>query len=194
MHVSRCSVNPRLARPEVVQELDLAYGTSQEDARIATAALFRDEARRLVGLLVLVTGDRAMSEDLAQEAFVRMHTAWPRLQSRDRATAYLRSTALNLARSRWRRLGVARRFRPEPPMPADAADDVAERNEERAAVLAGVRSLPGRQRDCVVLRYYCEMGPEQIADSLGLSVNSVKTHLRRGLAALHHRLNDRERA
>jgi RNA polymerase sigma-70 factor (sigma-E family) len=187
-------VTPRLARPEVVQELDLAFGTSSEDARVATAALFRDEARRLVGLLVLVTGDRAAAEDLAQEAFVRMHAAWPRLQSRDRATAYLRSTALNLARSRWRRLGIARRFRPESQMPADAADDVAERNEERAAVLAAVRSLPGRQRDCVVLRYYCELGPEQIADALGLSVNSVKTHLQRGLAALHHRLNDRERA
>ncbi len=138
-------MTPRLARPAAVQELDLVFGTSDDDARVATAALFRDEARRLVGLLVLVTGDRAIAEDLAQEAFVRMHAAWPRLQSRDRATAYLRTTALNLARSRWRRLGVARRFQPERPTLADAAHVVAERNDERAAVLAGVRSLPARQ-------------------------------------------------
>ena len=181
----------QLATPPVV-EAHVAVEWSEEETRVATAELFRAEARRLVQLLVLVTGDRAMAEDLAQEAFVRTHAAWPRLQHRERAADYLRSVALNLARSRWRRLAVARRFRPDPQRAADAAHDVAERNDECAAVLRGVRSLPARQRDCVLLRYYCEMGPEQIAENLGLSVNSVKTHLRRGLATLHHRLHDRQ--
>ena len=44
--------------------------------------------------------------------------------------------------------------------------------------------LPGRQRDCLTLRYYYDMSPAQIADGLDLSVNSVKTHLQRGLKAL----------
>jgi RNA polymerase sigma-70 factor (ECF subfamily) len=84
---------------------------------------------------------------------------------------------------------VARRFRPDRALPADDAHVVAERHERCAAVLSGIRSLPTRQRECVVLRYYDDMSPERIADVLGLSVNSVKTHLRRGLATLHGHLD-----
>ena len=46
------------------------------------------------------------------------------------------------------------------------------------------KALPRRQRDCVTLRYYYDMPVAQIAATLGLSVNTVKTHLQRGLDAL----------
>jgi RNA polymerase sigma-70 factor (sigma-E family) len=183
-------VTERLAGSPELPDLELTIDGVDQRARVATATLFRDEARRLVSLLTIMTGDRAVAEDLAQEAFMRTHAAWPRLHTPDRAAAYLRSTALNLARSRWRRLRTASRFRPERAMLADGAHEVAERNARCAAVLAAIRSLPTRQRECVILRYYGDLGPEQIADDLGMSVNSVKTHLRRGLATLQGRLAD----
>jgi DNA-directed RNA polymerase specialized sigma24 family protein len=40
----------------------------------------------------------------------------------------------------------------------------------------------------LVLRYYLELSPPEIAETLGLSVNSVKTHQRRGMAAMQDRL------
>ena len=55
---------------------------------------------------------------------------------------------------------------------------------ERAAVVDALRALPRRQRDCVTLRYYYDMPVAEIATTLGLSVNTVKTHLQRGLDAL----------
>jgi RNA polymerase sigma factor (sigma-70 family) len=55
-------------------------------------------------------------------------------------------------------------------------------------VIDALRDLPRRQRDCVVLRYYLELPVAEIATTLGLSVNSVKTHLQRGLRALETRL------
>ena len=55
-------------------------------------------------------------------------------------------------------------------------------------MLDALRDLPERQRTCLVLRYYDELGPDAIAETLGISRNSVKTHLQRGLAALEDRL------
>jgi RNA polymerase sigma factor (sigma-70 family) len=56
--------------------------------------------------------------------------------------------------------------------------------EDQRRVLDALRELPVRQRACLVLRYYDELGVDEIAASLGISRNSVKTHLQRGLAAL----------
>lgn len=55
-------------------------------------------------------------------------------------------------------------------------------------MIEALRGLPHRQRDCLVLRYYEELGVDAIAETLGISRNSVKTHLKRGLAAMEQRL------
>ena len=72
-------------------------------------------------------------------------------------------------------------------MQAGVDDELAVRDDQRQ-VLDALRDLPARQRDCLVLRYYDELGIDDIAETLGVSRNSVKTHLQRGLAALEARL------
>jgi RNA polymerase sigma factor (sigma-70 family) len=62
------------------------------------------------------------------------------------------------------------------------------RDESHRAVIEAVRGLPRRQRDCITLRYLEELGIEQIAAVLSVSCNSVKTHLKRGLANLEQQL------
>jgi RNA polymerase sigma factor (sigma-70 family) len=57
-------------------------------------------------------------------------------------------------------------------------------DEQQALVLDEVRALSPRQRDCIFLRFYLELPEREIADVLGISPNSVKTHFRRGLASL----------
>lgn len=76
---------------------------------------------------------------------------------------------------------------PADPAPASVEEEVAVRAEQRQ-VIEALRDLPRRQRDCLVLRYYLELPVPGIADTLGLSANSVKTHLQRGLRALESRL------
>jgi RNA polymerase sigma factor (sigma-70 family) len=66
-------------------------------------------------------------------------------------------------------------------------DEVVLRDDQQE-VIDALRGLPGRQRDCLVLRYYEELGVDDIAASLGISRNSVKTHLKRGLVAMEQRL------
>jgi len=60
--------------------------------------------------------------------------------------------------------------------------------DDQRQVLDALRELPARQRTCLVLRYYDELGIDDIAATLGMSRNSVKTHLQRGLDRLEARL------
>ena len=154
----------------------------------ALADLYRDHSRWLLGLVEALVGDRATAEDVVQEAFVRMHRAWPRLRDRDRAVGYLRTTALNVARSGFRRRMVAVRHRPPAERDAGGADEGVVLREEQRSVIDALRQLPARQRECLVLRFYGELSESEIATTLGISNNSVKTHTRRGLAALEIRL------
>jgi RNA polymerase sigma factor (sigma-70 family) len=55
---------------------------------------------------------------------------------------------------------------------------------EHAAVLAALRTLPVRQREVLVLRYYVDLSEADIADALGISRGAVKSHASRGMAAL----------
>ncbi|MDQ1713187.1 MAG: hypothetical protein QOE45_2637 [Frankiaceae bacterium] len=148
--------------------------------------LFAANYRRLLALAVLVTDDHATAEDLVQEAFARLHGRT--LADPDRALAYLRSTVLNLSRSRLRRLRTARKHdRPDDRVLPSAEEDVLLRADQRA-VLDAVRTLPARQRQVLVLRYWEGMTESQIAAVMGLSNGTVKSHTSRGMTALRRRL------
>jgi RNA polymerase sigma factor (sigma-70 family) len=63
--------------------------------------------------------------------------------------------------------------------------------DDQQDVLDAMRSLPRRQRECLVLRYYLDLSESEIASTLGISNGSVKSHASRGLAALAKRLEAR---
>jgi RNA polymerase sigma factor (sigma-70 family) len=161
------------------------------DADRLVADLFRAEGRSLVRLARLFVDDRNAAEDLVQEAFIRLARNVHRIEDPMRTPAYLRSIVLNLARDQNRRGLVSLRHR----LPFDNIDrgieDQIDVREDQREVLDAMRDLPTQQRACLVLRYYDELGPDDIAATLGISRNSVKTHLQRGLAALESRLTKR---
>ncbi len=167
----------------------------EPDAEALVVRLFRAEGRSLVRLARLFVDDRDAAEDLVQEAFLRLARHARSIEDPERAPAYLRSIVLNLARDHNRRGLVSLRHRAAAGREVDVVDDPAEeladrlaRDDRNVAVLAQVAALPRRQRDCVTLRYLEGLSPPEIAATLGLSANSVKTHLRRGLEALRHSL------
>ena len=150
--------------------------------------MFEQEAHRLVRLVRLFVDDRNAAEDLVQEGFIRFARSAHRLQDERKAAAYLRSIVLNLARDENRRGLVSLRHQvPADDEAATAEDEVVLRDDQRVVVDA-LRTLPGRQRDCIVMRHYYEAGIAEIAETFGISQNSVKTHLKRGMAALEARL------
>lgn len=163
------------------------------EAEELVVRLFQTEGRALVRLARLFVDDRDAAEDLVQEAFLRLARHAGRIDAVDRAPAYLRSIVLNLARDHNRRGLVSLRHHATSGREIDVTPDVGDqlvRSEEHQRVLEAVRRLPARQRDCITLRYFEELSIEGIASTLGLSGNSVKTHLKRAMAALDRNLSE----
>jgi RNA polymerase sigma-70 factor (sigma-E family) len=152
--------------------------------------LHREHYRDLVRLAGLLLHDRGASEEVVQDAFVRLHTGWFRLRDPERAAAWLRKAVLNGARSRLRHAGVERRHEPRAPGASPSAEEAAMTEAVHARVLAVLEQLPARQREAVVLRYYLDLSEAQMAAAMGITSGSVKTHLHRGLAALHDLLEE----
>jgi RNA polymerase sigma-70 factor (ECF subfamily) len=167
------------------------FGAVAPDASIDVDALvidlFRQEAGSLVRLTRLFVDDRNAAEDLVQEAFIRLARSAHRIRDPEKAPAYLRSIVLNLARDHNRRGLVSMRHHMPEDDQAAVEDEIALRDDQQR-VIDALRELPHRQRDCIVLRYYDDLGIDDIASTLGISRNSVKTHLGRGLDRLEREL------
>jgi RNA polymerase sigma-70 factor (sigma-E family) len=150
----------------------------------AVTHLYAAHYRALVRLAALLLRETATAEEVVQDAFVAMHGAWRRLDNPDRALAYLRRSVVNGSRSALRHRGVVERLAPAPTPDAASAEHGAMVALEHAEVLAALRSLPQRQREVLVLRYYVDLAEADIADAMGISRGAVKSHASRGMAAL----------
>lgn len=145
---------------------------------------YRAHYRALLGLAALLLDDTASCEDVVQEAFIRVHSARSRVRDPDKTLAYLRQTVVNLSRSALRRriLGLKLLSKPMPDMAS--AEEGAYELLERDQLKAAMRSLQRRQREVLVLRYFADMTEAQVAETLGISLGSVKAYGSRGIAAL----------
>lgn len=167
-------------------------GWSVAEADAAVAHLFATEAASLVRLARFFVDDRDAAEDLVQEAFIRLARSIHRVRDPERVPAYLRSIVLNLARDHNRRGLVSLRHRmSHDPIAPDVSEQIEVREDQRR-VIEALRTLPAGQRNCLVLRYYLDLSKPEIAATLGVSVNTVKTQLQRGMTALERELGEAE--
>ena len=158
--------------------------TGRLDADAALTALYAAHYRSLVRLASLLLDDVGASEEVVQDAYVKMHGSWRRIREPEAAVGYLRTTVVNLARSRLRHRQVAQKHAPKPLPDAPSAEQGAFEQLERERLLRALRTLPTRQRECLVLRYYGDLSEAQIAEAMGISTGAVKSHASRGMAAL----------
>src|SRR5947208_12048731 len=110
--------------------------------------LYRRHAPDAVRLAYLLTGDRALAEDLTQEAFVRMFGRFRDLRNPDAFGAYLRKTVVNLTRSHFRRVRVERTYLQRA---ADAPRPDGPELGAREEMWERLLRLPERQRAAIVL-------------------------------------------
>ncbi|MFP3989415.1 SigE family RNA polymerase sigma factor [Streptomyces sp. E11-3] len=140
---------------------------------------------RVVGQVYAFTGDYGQAQDVVQEAFVR---AWDRRRdflASEAPEAWIRTVAMRLAVSNWRRarrwLELVRRTPPPGQAPGPALEHVA---LEHVALVAALRQLPEAQRLAIVLHHLCDLSVEQVASETGAPAGTVKARLSRGRAAL----------
>lgn len=146
------------------------------------ADLFHAHFPGMVRLATLLGADDP--EDVAQEAFCRLHPRMRQLRDAHSALAYLRATVVNRTRSRHRHLQVVRRHAPPAPPDAASAEQLAEIREDYREVLAAVARLSPRHREALVLRYWLDLSEADMAEAMGCAPGTVKSHVSRGLAAL----------
>ena len=155
-------------------------------------ALYRAHAAEALRLAYLLTGDRALAEDLVQDAFVKVLGRFHDLRSRDAFWWYLRRTIVNLSTSHFRRRRVERAWldRQRPDQEAPAPLDLGERERLRTALMR----LRPEQRAAIVLRFYEDLSEADTAEALGMPPGTVKSTVSRGLERLRQELPDDERA
>jgi len=151
--------------------------------------LFETHYSALVRLAAILVDDVGSCEEIVQDAFAKLITSRPG-PAPGKEAPYLRSAVLNGARSRLRKRQVRRRqVEPVPPPEPPAEHEAVHRLETRR-VLDAVRSLPTRQAEVLALRFQADLSELEIAETLGISPGSVKTHASRGIAALRDRLGE----
>lgn len=136
--------------------------------------VYRANAVRLRRIAYLMTGSAAVADELANEAFLRLHERWHGV---DEPAAYVRVVLVNLCR-RWQRRVVTR------PDESVAAADLVVSQPEVDETWALLQHLPDEQRAVVVLRYYEDLATAEIAELLGCAEATVRTRLHRALARL----------
>ena len=171
-------------------------------------AAFRELVRRygdgVLGYLFRMTGNRDQAEDLFQETFQRVHEK-ARTYRGGSFKSWLFTIATRAAidtarrRKRVSTLSLDRQIDCEDdPSPLetvaapDAEDPVEElvREEQKEQVRRAIESLPIGQRAALVLAYYQQLSYQEVAETLGCSVGTVKTQMSRALAKLARKLPD----
>ena len=157
----------------------------------AVTNLFVAHHRRLVGLAALLVDDRQTAEDVVQEAFVGLHRHWGRLRDPRSAVTYLNRAVVNGGRDRLRHgrrvVAALPRMVPVPEGRSSAEHDVVA-SDEADRLWQAITTLPTRQRQVLVLRYYLDQSEAEIAATLEVSRGSVKRHASRALTALSRTL------
>ena len=157
------------------------------------AQLFVAHQRRLVGLAFLLVDDRESAEDVVQEAFAGLYVRWRQLRDPNAAIAYLNRAVMNGARNQSRhrrRVGFHLARMTLQSEELASAERTAVQHDEADRLRQAIGSLPARQRQVLVLRYYLNLSEADIASTLRVSRGSVKTHASRGLATLAQHLEE----
>jgi RNA polymerase sigma-70 factor (ECF subfamily) len=152
-----------------------------QHAVVDSFAAFYEQAKDPVyRAVVAVTGSRVRAEDATAEAFADALARWEELCRHPEANprAWVAVRAIGIARRWWRRVGV--RETHEVPDQAVAA----RREWVDPQLLGALRALPRRQQAVMVLRYLCDLSPDQIATQLGISADTVAVHHHRARRAL----------
>jgi RNA polymerase sigma factor (sigma-70 family) len=147
-------------------------------------AFFRFEHERLFRAMWLLTRDPHEAEEVTQEAFLRLWERWDRFADAPDPVAYLYRTAMNVWRSRLRRMAVAARKVIYHARRDDEMEDV----EAKDMVVRSLASLPARQRAAIVLMDVLDVSSDRAGEVLGIRPVTVRVLAARARATLSNEI------
>ena len=156
----------------------------QAAGELSVEGLFSRRWRSLYALALGLTGSGATAEDVVQDVFVSVQRRRPRFDGPAAASAYLHAAVTNRCRSVHRRAYVRRRYEATLPRREPTVADHASISGEHAEVLDAIRRLGRRQREVLVLHYWCDLPDAEVAAVLGIGAGTVRSTLSRAHARL----------
>lgn len=155
-----------------------------QDADREVTALYLTHYRPLVRMAALLVQDLAAAEEIVQDSFVALHGAWRRLPDAEHALSYLRRSVVDRSRAALRRHVVVDKLAPDlPGGRGEASIEV-----ERSAFISALWTLPSREREVVVLRYFADLPETQVASATGISETAVKAYAAQAMSSLRTEL------
>lgn len=161
---------------------------AQQDKDAEFEAYMAARQPSLLRTAYLISGDRHTAEDLVQTALAKLYLSWDRVHDRHMLDGYVRRIIVNEHNSLWRRAWKKRELSTDT-LPDDRTVTHEHDEGQRDALWEFVQTLPRRQRAVIVLRYYEDLSEAEIAETLGVSVGTVKSQASRALAAMRSRVH-----
>jgi RNA polymerase sigma-70 factor (ECF subfamily) len=193
-HPPTTTMDPRPVMDDAHAEDILLMGRVAAHDQQAFARLFDRHSAVVLGVLTRLLGERALAEEILQEAFLQ---AWQQADRYQPALATPRGWLLMMARSRaldrLRSRGARQRREDEVmrdvPVAAEPTGTAAiEADERRRHVIAALGSLPAEQRECIELAFFSGLPHTQIAERLQAPLGTVKSRILLGMNKLRHSL------
>src|SRR5688572_3192236 len=161
---------------------------AQAGDQAAIATLVAEQQRYVYSIAMSITRDPTDAADLTQDALIRFIRAIGSYRGETKLSTWLYRLVVNLGIDRMRRRGAPPIRLDDEGIDVDVASDdpiddvaaVAERAEEAQIVRAAVAQLPDAQRLALTLHYFEDQRYEDIAEVMGVPLNTVKSHIRRG--------------
>ncbi len=150
-------------------------------------AFYREVYPQLWRLAVAKTGSRVAGEDLVQDVLADASRRWEHVRSLDNPVGWARLAVLNRSISWWRRMGTERRAMTRMGVMASTTGTPEDLFADEELWTA-IRALPTRQFQVVLLMWFEDLSVVQVADSLGCSPETVRTHWRRAKTRLAQQL------
>jgi RNA polymerase sigma-70 factor (ECF subfamily) len=141
---------------------------------------------RLLGQVYAATGDLAAAEDAIAEAYARAWQRWPSVQRYGSPEAWVRTVALRVAVSSWRKARNRLRAHDRDL----ATDPPAAPGPDRVMLVQALQRIPAKQRRALVLHFIADLPVAEVAREMRSSEGTVKSWLSRGRAALKAELGE----
>lgn len=178
--------SPAPTGPTVTARADLS--TDEPVGRVVDVGFdvfYRQEYDPMVRAAYLMMGTQQSAEEIVQDAFVRVHLRWDKIDS---PAAFLRTCVVNGCRDRLRR---RTRLAARVPLLAGTPDAQigSPTNGDGVELYDVLLTLPHRQRAAIVGRFYCGWDDDALAEALGVRPATVRSLVHRGLSALRIELS-----
>jgi DNA-directed RNA polymerase specialized sigma24 family protein len=161
-------------------------GTASDGDELAL--IYAEHSSAMFKLAALLVPDVESADEAMCEAFAALYRERRRLRRPDERLAFLRRAVVCRARTKL----PSRSPGKTPAAPGrEYFRSVTVSDTAAAAVIDVLRTLPGGQREAIVLRYYGQLSDAQAADAMGVRPTVLRANLVRGMAALRTALGSR---